>query len=163
MTSKLFVIINSLKYQKLRKCYYMKWNFLYQITAASRTHDYGATAPRFRSLCPLSSTEFVEPPPNRIPGYATDQREEEWDTKQMTNNVTNHIGNSMIEDISKFQTTRRYTPVALSAASSSNNSLVGCYGFLYEWNSIERKEERNTGQMKGEKEGMKGFPVLIVA
>ena len=24
-----------------------------------------------RSLCPLSSTEFVEPPSNKIPGYAT--------------------------------------------------------------------------------------------
>ena len=23
-----------------------------------------------RSLCPLSSTEFVETPPNKIPGYA---------------------------------------------------------------------------------------------
>jgi hypothetical protein len=28
-----------LKYQKLRNFYYMKWNFLYQITAASRTPD----------------------------------------------------------------------------------------------------------------------------
>ena len=27
----------SIKYQKLRKFYHMKWNFLYQITAASRT------------------------------------------------------------------------------------------------------------------------------
>ena len=63
MTNKLVVIINS--HQKLRKCYYeyMKWNFLYQITAASRTPDYGATVPRSRSLCPLSSTEFVKPPP----------------------------------------------------------------------------------------------------
>ena len=26
-----------------------------------------------RSLCPLSSTEFVEPPPNKIPGYATER------------------------------------------------------------------------------------------
>jgi len=25
-----------------------------------------------RSLCSLSSTEFVEPPPNKIPGYATE-------------------------------------------------------------------------------------------
>jgi hypothetical protein len=24
-----------------------------------------------RSLCPLSSTEFIEPPTNKIPGYAT--------------------------------------------------------------------------------------------
>jgi len=39
MTNKLVVIINSIKYQKyqkLRKFYYMKLNFLYQITAASR-------------------------------------------------------------------------------------------------------------------------------
>jgi hypothetical protein len=50
----------------------MKWNFLYQITAASRTPDYGATAPRSPFSCPLSWTEFVEPPPNKIPGYATD-------------------------------------------------------------------------------------------
>jgi len=28
-----------LKYQKLRKFYYMKLNFLYQITSASRTPD----------------------------------------------------------------------------------------------------------------------------
>jgi hypothetical protein len=39
MTNKLVVIINSLKYQKWRKFYYIKWNFLYQITAASRTPD----------------------------------------------------------------------------------------------------------------------------
>ena len=59
MTNKLVVII---KYQKLRKFFCMKWNCLYQITAASRTPDQGATAPQDpRSLCPLS-TEFVEPP-----------------------------------------------------------------------------------------------------
>jgi hypothetical protein len=71
MTNKLVAIINSLKYQKLRNFYYMKWNFLYQITAACRTPYEGATAPRspFR---PLSSTEFFEPPPRKkIPGYAT--------------------------------------------------------------------------------------------
>jgi len=45
MTNKLVVIISSLKYQKLR-FHYMKWNCLYQITAASRTPDYGAAAPR---------------------------------------------------------------------------------------------------------------------
>jgi len=39
MTNKLVVIINSPKYQKLRKLYYMKWNFLCQITAASKTPD----------------------------------------------------------------------------------------------------------------------------
>jgi len=39
MTNKLVVIINSLKVAKIKKIYYMKWNFLYQITAASRTPD----------------------------------------------------------------------------------------------------------------------------
>jgi len=39
ITNKLVVIINSLKYQQLRKFYYMKLNFLYQITAALRTPD----------------------------------------------------------------------------------------------------------------------------
>jgi len=48
----------------------MKWNFLYQITAASRTPDKGATAPRS-----LSSTEFFEPHPDNIPGYATGLKE----------------------------------------------------------------------------------------
>ena len=32
----------------------------------------GYRPPDPRSLCPLSSTEFVEPPLNKIPGYATD-------------------------------------------------------------------------------------------
>ena len=41
----------------------MKWNFLCQITAASRTPDYGATALKFPF--PLSSTQFVEPPSPR--------------------------------------------------------------------------------------------------
>ena len=50
----------------------MKWNFLYQFTAASRTLDYGGTSPDPRSLCPLPSTKFVEPPPEKNPGYATD-------------------------------------------------------------------------------------------
>jgi len=39
MTNKLIVIIKISKYQKLRKLYHTKWNFLYQITAASRTPD----------------------------------------------------------------------------------------------------------------------------
>jgi len=39
MTNKLVVIINSIKVPKIKKIYYMNWNFLYQITAASRTPD----------------------------------------------------------------------------------------------------------------------------
>ena len=49
----------------------MKWNFFYQITAASRTPDKGLPPPHPRSLCPLSSAEFVETPPNKISVYAT--------------------------------------------------------------------------------------------
>ena len=40
----------------------MNYNLLYQIRAASKNFDYGATAPDPRSLCPLTSTEFVELP-----------------------------------------------------------------------------------------------------
>jgi hypothetical protein len=65
MTNKLVVIMNSLKYQKLRKVYYTKRNFLYQITAASRTLTRVLPPPDPRSLCPLSSIEFVEPSPPR--------------------------------------------------------------------------------------------------
>ena len=73
MTNKLFVIIIVLKYQKLRKFYYMKWNFLYQITAASRTPDYGGYRHQISVLsvlCP--QLNLLNPrPPNKIPGYAT--------------------------------------------------------------------------------------------
>jgi hypothetical protein len=42
----------------------MKWNFLYQITAELPPEPLtmGLPPPDPRSLCPLSSTEFVEPP-----------------------------------------------------------------------------------------------------
>jgi len=49
----------------------MKWNFLYQITAATEPLTKGLPPPDPRSLCPLSSTEFVEPPPNKIPWHVT--------------------------------------------------------------------------------------------
>jgi len=52
----------------------MKWNFLYQITAASRTPDYGGYRPQIpvlSALCP--QLNLLNPPsPNKIPGYATD-------------------------------------------------------------------------------------------
>ena len=63
MTNKLVVIINSLKVQKLRKFYYMKLNFLYQFQLHPEPLTKGLLPPDPRSLCPLSSTEFVEPPP----------------------------------------------------------------------------------------------------
>ena len=40
----------------------MKLKFLYQVTAASSTTEYGLPPPDPLSLCPLSSTEFVQPP-----------------------------------------------------------------------------------------------------
>jgi len=72
MTNKLVVIINSQKYQKLRKFYYIKWNFLYQITAASRTPDWGATAPRSpSSLSSILNWICWTSHRKKIPGYAT--------------------------------------------------------------------------------------------
>ena len=50
----------------------MKWNSLctkLQLPPEPLTR--GLPPPDPRSLCPLSSTEFVEPPPNKIPEYAT--------------------------------------------------------------------------------------------
>ena len=63
-------------YQKLRTLYYIKWNFLWQITAASRTPDYELPPPDPRSLCPLSSAEFVEHPRTKFLG--TPLAPEEW-------------------------------------------------------------------------------------
>jgi hypothetical protein len=40
----------------------------------------GLPPPDPRSLCPLSSTEFVEPPLKKIPGYTTrDWRKKSWE------------------------------------------------------------------------------------
>jgi len=73
MTNKLVVII-VLKYQKLKK-YYMKWNEIscpkLQLPPDHVTR--GLPPPYPRSLCPLSSTEFFDPP-NKILGYAIDYR-----------------------------------------------------------------------------------------
>jgi hypothetical protein len=64
MTNKLVVIISSLKYQKLRKFYYV-WNEIsctkMQLPPELLTR--GILPPDPHSLCPLSSAEFVEPPP----------------------------------------------------------------------------------------------------
>ena len=65
MTNKLVVVINSLKVPKIKKILQYEMKFLVPLTR-------GLTPPDPRSLCHLSSTEFVEPSPNKIPGYATD-------------------------------------------------------------------------------------------
>jgi len=51
----------------------MKWNFLYQITAASRIPDWGATDPRspFSLSSVLNWICWTPPTPNKTPGYAT--------------------------------------------------------------------------------------------
>jgi len=74
MTNKLVVVINSLKVPKIKKI------LLYEIDISCtklqlppEPLNRGLPTPDPRSLCPLSSTEFVEPPPpNKFPGYATD-------------------------------------------------------------------------------------------
>ena len=64
MTNKFVVIINSLKVPKLRKFYYTNWNFLYQITAASRTPDEGAAVPKSPfSLSSVLNWICRKPPP----------------------------------------------------------------------------------------------------
>ena len=73
MTNKLVVIINSLIVAKIKKI------LLYEISCTKlqlppEPLSRGLPPPEPRSLCPLSSTEFVElplHPPNKIPGYAT--------------------------------------------------------------------------------------------
>ena len=70
MTNKLVVIINSLKYQKLRK-----FNIRSEISCIKLqlppeplTRVLPPTDPR--SLCP--QLNLLNPPPEKIPGYATD-------------------------------------------------------------------------------------------
>jgi len=50
----------------------MKWNFFTKLQLPPEPLTRGLPPPDPPSLCPLSSIEFVEPPPNKIPGYATD-------------------------------------------------------------------------------------------
>ena len=66
MTNKLVVIINNLKVPKIRKILLCEMKFLvpnYSCLQNPRTR--GLPLPDPRSLCPLSSTEFVEIPPPR--------------------------------------------------------------------------------------------------
>jgi len=71
MTNKLVVIINSLKATKINKI------LLYEISCTKlqlppEPLTRGLPPPDPRSLCPLYSTEFVEPSLNKIPAYATE-------------------------------------------------------------------------------------------
>ena len=72
MTDKLVVIINSLKVPKIEKIllYDMKF-FVPNYSCLQNPMTRGLPPPDPLSLCRLSWTEFVEPPLNKIPGYAT--------------------------------------------------------------------------------------------
>ena len=63
MTNKLVIIINSLKVPKIEKIllYEMKFFVPKQLPPEHVTRGLPPPDPRY--LCPLSSTEFVEPPP----------------------------------------------------------------------------------------------------
>ena len=60
MTNKLVVIINSLKVTKIKKILLYEMKFL--VPNYSCLQIRGLPPPDPHSLCPLSSTEFVEPP-----------------------------------------------------------------------------------------------------
>ena len=60
MTNKLVVIINSLKVPKIKKTLLYEMKFL--VPNYSCLQIRGLPPPDPRSLCPLSSTEFVDPP-----------------------------------------------------------------------------------------------------
>jgi len=70
MTNKLAVIINSLKVPKIKKVLLYEMEFLVctKLQLSPEPLTIGLPPPDPRSLCPLSSAEFVEPPPNKIPG-----------------------------------------------------------------------------------------------
>jgi hypothetical protein len=67
MTNKLVVIINSIKYQKLRKLYYMNEISCTKLQLPPEPLTRGLPSPDPRSFCPLSSSEFVDPPPPHPP------------------------------------------------------------------------------------------------
>ena len=70
MTNKLVVIINKVPTIKKILPYEMKF-LVPNYSCLQNPLLGGYRPPDPRSLCPLSSTEFVEPLLNKIPGYAT--------------------------------------------------------------------------------------------
>ena len=65
MTNKLVVIINRLKYQKLRNFTIWIEISCTKLQLPPEPLTRGLPPPDSRYLCPLSSTEFVEPPPEQ--------------------------------------------------------------------------------------------------
>ena len=73
MTKKLVAIINSLKVPKIKKILLYEMKFLVPNYSCLQNPWLGGYRPPDpRSLCSLSPAEFIEPLPNKIPGYATD-------------------------------------------------------------------------------------------
>jgi len=72
MTNKLVVIVKSLKVPKIKKTLYEKEISCTKLQLPPEPMSRGLAPPDPLSLGPLSSTEFVEPPPrNKIPAYVT--------------------------------------------------------------------------------------------
>ena len=72
VANKLVVIINCLKVPKIEKILLYEMKFLVPNYSCLQNPWLGGCCPLDpRSLCPQSSTEFVEPPLSKIPGYAT--------------------------------------------------------------------------------------------
>jgi len=63
MTNKLVVIINSLKVPKIKKFLLYEMKFLVPNYSCLQNPWLGGYCPQIPVLCPLSSTEFVKPPP----------------------------------------------------------------------------------------------------
>jgi len=110
-------------YQKLRK--FTIWNEIpcTNLQLPPETLTRGLPLPDHRSVCPLSSTEFVEtppvpPPPNKIPVYATDVRSTSLQTYARIKVIAEVLKNiSLFWDITPrhlFNINRRYTEVAAS-------------------------------------------------
>jgi len=79
MTNKLVVIINSLKVPKIKKILLYEMKFLvWNYSCLQNPRLGGYRPPDPRSLCPLSQLNLLNPPPppNKIPGYATDIQHE---------------------------------------------------------------------------------------
>jgi hypothetical protein len=75
MTNKLVVIINSLKLPRNKKIILHESEIsCTKLQLPPEPLTRGFLPPDPRSVCPLSSTEFVETPPNKIPGFITDRQ-----------------------------------------------------------------------------------------
>jgi hypothetical protein len=146
----------------------MKWNFLYPITAASRTPDYGAATPR--SLFSLSSVLnwICWTPPKKIPGYATVpayclshtaisfEAVERLQLKQCHHlqlKLSNQSTSELHFEIKKHEVTEWITllginPNLLVSASFRNEKLHTQVRFPYEQQYVDNGEDKNLVKVK---------------